>query len=428
MPPLKSYLDVDLLKQLLDIYYELTGISIAFYTTPNEEPIYSNKNWPKFCRMANSIIGQIVCNVDYGRLKTKGLYQCKAGLWCYSYPLIINEIFIGAFIVGHRPLKGEEEESIKVLKKTLKEYRINEEKSNVLLDLLSKEKSTEKDSFIGFDIKLLEKLSFIESYVTLEHQRSSKEHEKIIAFKNEAESLAHEFLLPIQSIVADAEKLMVISSEAKIFEVRNLSEDILQEIRKLSFIAENIRVSVIETELKIEFESVDVIGIIFETVNLFRKEASNKNVKITIKITDIFKQEGQNIIAASEPHIKQLFFNLIHNAVKYSYSSTDVSDRYISVTCDTFKNMFICEVSNFGIGILPDEIEQKLIFQKGYRGRLSRDRKRIGSGFGLFKVMEIIKAHSGGIEVESTKVGTGSKIDPYVTTFKIKLPYKQPKK
>lgn len=430
MSKIKEYLDLKFTESLLDIYSELTGLSIAFYTSyDDKEPIYSPKNWPEFCQKVCSIIGHNGCNLDPKRLNTAGLYQCKAGLWCYSYPLIIDETLIGAFIVGHRRVDGKDEQSLKILKQTLIEHKIDEETSNLLINLFSKEKTVKEDSFIGFDIKLLEKLSFIESYVILEHQRSTKEYEKIIAFKNEAVSLAHEFLLPIQSIVANAENLMIESSEIENTELENLAEDVLHEIIKLSYIAENIRGSVLEErdKLKLEFDLVDITQIIGDTARLFQKEANKKDVPIKIIQTNEFEQIWNSFVEISEPYIKQAYFNLIHNAVKYSFTSTTITDRYINIKYDTFKNMFITEISNFGIGILPEELENNLIFNKGYRGKLTRDRSRTGSGFGLGRVKEIIDAHNGRIEVESKKLGIGLKIDPYLTTFRVYLPYTQPK-
>ncbi|PWB53736.1 MAG: hypothetical protein C3F06_05815 [Candidatus Methanoperedenaceae archaeon] len=513
----KLDIDIELLKKLLDIYYELTGISIAFYTTPYDLPIYSTKNWPKFCQKACSTIGYITCDIDESILNTKGKYQCKAGLWCYSCPLIINQTLVGAFIIGHRPIKGQIEGSIKILKQTLKENKINEEDSNVLLYLLNNEDPIDPNIFDGFDIKLLEKLSFIEKYVTLEHNRSSKEHEKLLEFKTKAESLAHEFLLPIQSIVAETENLMIEAKQSNNHNIFNASEDILQEIIKLSYIAENIRggfiggeylfswdevpgynsprlidflkqnyhidwvkVAKIEKidnctikvsfdkyslslilndkktevnlkiedditdkfrakqengilniygrdDLEIEFDSVNIYNIINDTANLYRNEAKKKNVHISIKLTNSYKQEGQPFVFGSKKHIEQVFFNLIQNAVKYSFSGKG-NVRYISITIDTYKNMFICEISNFGTGILPEEIEK--IFQRGYRGKLSRDRNRIGSGFGLFTVKQIMEAHNGKIEVTSNNVGDGSllKIDPYITSFKVYFPYSKSRK
>ena len=127
-----------------------------------------------------------------------------------------------------------------------------------------------------------------------------------------------------------------------------------------------------------------------------------------------------------EPHIKQVFFNLIHNAVKYSYESTKKSERYITVVCKPYKNFYCVEITNYGVGIIPHEISEDLIFKDGYRGMLARDRSRTGSGFGLGNVRGVIEAHGGCIRIKSKQVGTGPKIDPYKTTVKVYIPFNQP--
>jgi len=405
------------IKELLEIFSELTNMSIALYIFETKEYIYTIKYKSELCPECNRYIK---FNESYSF--KKGLHQCPAGLWYYSLPLIIDDELIGCYIIGHYKINGKEDESKIFLEKTIIEQKLDRKSTNRLLKLLE---TVECVKLEKFDDILLEKLSFITNYILEEKKRVYKEYQRSIAFKNEAENLAHEFLLPIQSIIANAENLMVDASEVEKFEIKNLAEDILQEVIKLSYIAENIRGSFIESsEYKSEFQIVNVIQTILDTIELFNKEANKKNIEITFKLTDSFKQKE---IEASNPLIKQLFFNLIHNAVKYSFSGTNSAYKYITITCDNNRKNFICEISNYGIGILPEEIEQKLISQKGYRGMLSRDRSRTGSGFGLFKVYEIIKAHNGQIKVESRKVGTGLKIDTYITTFKISLPCVQTK-
>jgi signal transduction histidine kinase len=59
-----------------------------------------------------------------------------------------------------------------------------------------------------------------------------------------------------------------------------------------------------------------------------------------------------------------------------------------------------------------------------YRGILSSDRQRTGSGIGLAYVSQVIeKMHHGSIEVESRPMGGNA----HLTTFHITLPVRQPK-
>jgi signal transduction histidine kinase len=56
---------------------------------------------------------------------------------------------------------------------------------------------------------------------------------------------------------------------------------------------------------------------------------------------------------------------------------------------------------NWGVPISRDEVEQRLIFQLGYRGKWSTDRGRLGTGIGLTDADRVARAHGGAVIVES---------------------------
>lgn len=412
-------LDKKVLMTLLDIFSEHSGLSIVYYTGSGE-PIYSNTNWPEFCYEIYKIVGQKKAGgLDFLRAQ-KRHYPCYSGLWCYAQPVKVEGNIVGTFVVGYRRIKGKEWESKKTLKQFLTKYGINTKDHVRLIELLEKVEVVDEGAF---DIKLLESLSFINRFVTMEHQRVIREQERAFALKQESVNLAHEFLLPIQSIVADSENLFNESKENS--KLKDLAEDVIQAVIKLSFIAENIRESVLgeHDPSKYVFQSMPIYPIIRDTVNLFQKEANKKGVVIK---DPVMEDNPSPVIEMSEVHIKQVFFNLIHNAVKYSYTSTEQSERYITIVCGLCKFRYCIEISNYGIGIMPEEISKGLIFDDGYRGILARDSSRTGSGIGLHAVRRIIKLHDGSIKVESGLMGSDPMLDPYLTTVKIRIPFTQP--
>ncbi|NWF49756.1 MAG: HAMP domain-containing histidine kinase [Ignavibacteriaceae bacterium] len=113
------------------------------------------------------------------------------------------------------------------------------------------------------------------------------------------------------------------------------------------------------------------------------------------------------IVAAKEA-LKIVFDNLVDNAVKYS---TKTAKIIVSVNCSPTK--LLIQFTDNGIGI--NSKEQKKIFNKFYR-IYNREIPNVkGTGLGLYRVREIIKAHAGKITVSSEGEGKGS-------TFKIELP------
>jgi signal transduction histidine kinase len=107
--------------------------------------------------------------------------------------------------------------------------------------------------------------------------------------------------------------------------------------------------------------------------------------------------------------IQQVLINLVDNAIKFTPASGTVT---LDVTFDGDANALRIQVIDTGIGI--PEIDRPRIFDRFYRVDKSRSRVTGGVGLGLSIVKDIIVAHGGTIEVEST-VNVG-------TTFHITLP------
>ena len=120
-------------------------------------------------------------------------------------------------------------------------------------------------------------------------------------------------------------------------------------------------------------------------------------------------------IVAGKDALKIVFDNLTDNALKYSTTTYLIDVR---LNCNS--NKFILEFADKGIGIPVKE--QKKIFNKFYRIYNKGIPNVKGTGLGLYRVMEIIKAHGGKIAVFSEGENKGS-------TFRIELPvYRESKK
>lgn len=118
--------------------------------------------------------------------------------------------------------------------------------------------------------------------------------------------------------------------------------------------------------------------------------------------------EGPPTIISADPlRIRQLFWNLLDNAMKYTspggrvfLSHTRPEAGWVRVT-----------VKDTGVGI-PAE-EQKRIFERFYRVDKHRARVQGGSGLGLAICQWIAEVHGGRIEVRST-LGQGSSFLVYL--------------
>ncbi len=97
----------------------------------------------------------------------------------------------------------------------------------------------------------------------------------------------------------------------------------------------------------------------------------------------------------------QIAANLLSNALRYTERGGEVRLR-----TGLEGGEALLEVADTGVGIPPEDLRR--IFERFWRGDKSRSRATGGAGIGLAIVRELVRAHEGRIEVESTP-GRGSR-------------------
>jgi len=150
-----------------------------------------------------------------------------------------------------------------------------------------------------------------------------------------------------------------------------------------------------EEEIKFKEENIFLDELILGIGEDFSRMAKEKNIEIkyTIKSDEKYKISGDS------DKIKQVFINLISNAIKF----TDAHGK-ISIKLRKNKERIVVKIQDNGIGIKKEDIP--FIFERLYRGDKSR-RQIQGSGIGLTIVKRILNLHGAEILVESEE-GKGS--------------------
>jgi signal transduction histidine kinase len=121
-------------------------------------------------------------------------------------------------------------------------------------------------------------------------------------------------------------------------------------------------------------------------------------------------EEGKKyFVKADEGKLRQIFSNLIDNAIKYTPKGT----IQVSVSSLEREKKVLVKIKDTGIGIARDEIQN--LFQKFNRASNANEENVLGTGLGLYIAREILKMHEGWVGVESDGVGKGS-------TFTVELP------
>jgi CheY-like chemotaxis protein len=150
---------------------------------------------------------------------------------------------------------------------------------------------------------------------------------------------------------------------------------------------------------KINFSPAEVIWEVFNAMNL---KAGEKNILLECDVENI-----KDLFLEGDPlRLKQVLFNLIGNAIKFTENGEVIIKCRIENSISTLGSPFlIFSISDTGIGI-PEE-KLKTIFSQFSQADSSISRKFGGSGLGLSISKKIIEMQGGTIEVKS-KVLKGS--------------------
>lgn len=144
-------------------------------------------------------------------------------------------------------------------------------------------------------------------------------------------------------------------------------------------------------ELTVEFiDPITIVNSILSELR-FHKGFEEITFEVNNKLREPFSGEFETIYS--------ILKHLISNAVKYRSLE---NDSQIHVTFSRNQNATLIEVTDNGIGIHPDNIDQ--IFNKGYRASNSVE----GYGLGLYFIQRCLKRSHGSISVES-ELNRGSK-------------------
>lgn len=173
----------------------------------------------------------------------------------------------------------------------------------------------------------------------------------------------------------------------------------------LKFINAILNYSRIESEgVHLQLQSKDINAILAEVIRKNEFLAKVKRVQIISELEPLFP------ISIDPDLIRQVFSNLVENAIKYS-----PDDTKIMVSSEEKDGKVVVQVADQGFGIPTDELPN--IFMKFFRSKNAKSSPIKGSGLGLYLAKYFIELHQGSIFVESS-YGQGS-------TFTVELPLKQ---
>lgn len=153
-------------------------------------------------------------------------------------------------------------------------------------------------------------------------------------------------------------------------------------------------------KLEISAQACDLNKIFQEIVLMFSDKAKRKGIEIKMKLSPNLPP----ILLLDEIRIKQVLFNLLGNAVKFTHQGNVVLKADFINESDKKGELFL-EIHDTGIGI--HKSQQKLIFEAFSQQSGQSNRMYGGVGLGLSITRRLLEKMNGNISVQST-IGKGS--------------------
>ncbi len=210
-----------------------------------------------------------------------------------------------------------------------------------------------------------------------------------------ASGMSHEINNPLASILASSEGLARRlarreSAEGQKDEILEYLQLISNEAMRAKAITERLLILSRKSESRAYLLSVN--RSLCETVRLIEFQAQSKGIRI-------IEQYAENLseIKGDDPALRQVFLNLILNAIQ----STE-SGGQITASTAALDGVIQVEIADTGCGIPPDELPH--LFEPFYSKRAEGN----GTGLGLFISNTLIRQMGGELRV-SSRVGGGSR-------------------
>ncbi|MBV9926294.1 MAG: PAS domain S-box protein [Acidobacteria bacterium] len=156
--------------------------------------------------------------------------------------------------------------------------------------------------------------------------------------------------------------------------------------------------SILSGKMRIERGPVELSSVVREAAETVRPQADARSVKVEVSA------DGPHapVVSGDRTRLVQVFWNLLHNAVKFSREGGRVRVRV-----GGRDGAARVEVEDEGSGIAPEFLPH--VFERFRQADMASTRMHGGLGLGLALVKSFVEAHGGSVDVESAGEGLGSR-------------------
>jgi heavy metal sensor kinase len=212
---------------------------------------------------------------------------------------------------------------------------------------------------------------------------------------------SHELRTPLTVIRAEAE--VALSKPLGLAEYQQLLGSILEECSRLTRLADQLLTLARQDACAGQrtLEPVDLAAVVQDAAETMRLLAEAKRLRLHVG------DDGAVSVKGDLCQLREVFFNLLDNAIKYTPEGGEVEVRVSHCGQEA-----LVTVRDTGIGIAAEHLTH--VFERFYRVDKARSRAEGGTGLGLSIAYSIVAGHGGRIELASS-LGQG-------TTCTVRLP------
>lgn len=212
------------------------------------------------------------------------------------------------------------------------------------------------------------------------------------------QNLSHELKTPIFAIQGYVDTLLNGALENPAVNIKFLQSTSRNIDRLVNLVDDLDEISRLESgQQQLNCQQFIIQDLLKEVYESLAINAEQKSIRCVLK-----KGCEQPLsVFADKEKIRQVFINLVENAIKYGKENGTIESSFYKID----GKRVLIEISDDGAGISEEHLPR--IFERFYRTDLARSRKAGGSGLGLSICKHIIEAHGEAMHVRSSiDVGT----------------------
>ncbi|MEK7098247.1 MAG: HAMP domain-containing sensor histidine kinase, partial [Patescibacteria group bacterium] len=211
---------------------------------------------------------------------------------------------------------------------------------------------------------------------------------------------SHQLRTPLTAIKGYSSMIMEGTYGESPVKIKGAVDRIFQSAQRLIYIVNDLLdISRIEQgKFTLTLEDVKVANVLRDVVEELKPNAQKNNLDVSFIVS---VEDAEIKIKADFGKIRQVFLNLIDNAIKYTPSG------FVKVELKNNGGNTLISISDSGVGM--SDVTLRNLFQKFSRAKGIAKMHTDGSGLGLYVAKQIIGAHHGRVWAESDGEGRGSR-------------------